>query len=138
MKKVRWGIVSTADIGIKKVIPAILKSPRSEVVALASRDLGKAQAALDQLGIKDRPAHISPLLLLAANAEHDPAVPAGARLASFAHQGEALWVAGALRPDVALSRIAPAEHAVVRCLVEGRAYDEIARQRGRSVRTIAR
>jgi predicted dehydrogenase len=54
MKKVRWGIVSTADIGIKKVIPAILKSPRSEVVALASRDLGKAQAALDQLGIKGK------------------------------------------------------------------------------------
>ena len=54
MKKVRWGIISTANIGIKKVIPAILKSPRSEVVALASRDLGKAQAALDELGIKGK------------------------------------------------------------------------------------
>lgn len=54
MKKVRWGIISTANIGIKKVIPAILKSPRSEVVALASRDRGKAQAALDELGIKGK------------------------------------------------------------------------------------
>jgi len=54
MKKVRWGIISTANIGIQKVIPAILKSPRSEVVALASRDLGKAQAALDELGIKGK------------------------------------------------------------------------------------
>jgi predicted dehydrogenase len=54
MKKVRWGIISTANIGIKKVIPAILKSPRSEVVALASRDLSKAQAALDELGIKGK------------------------------------------------------------------------------------
>ena len=50
-KKVRWGIVSTANIGLKKVIPGILKSPHSEVVALASRDLGKAQAALDELGL---------------------------------------------------------------------------------------
>jgi DNA-binding NarL/FixJ family response regulator len=96
-----------------------------------------ARGALDQLGIKDRPGHVSPLLLLAANAARDHAVPAGVRMASFAHQGEAFWVAGALRPDVALSRIPPAEHAVVRGLVEGQAYDEIARQRGRSVRTIA-
>lgn len=52
-KKVRWGIVSTADIGMKKVTPGIMKSPHSEVVALASRDLGKAQAALAQLGISN-------------------------------------------------------------------------------------
>jgi predicted dehydrogenase len=56
-KKVRWGIVSTANIGLKKVIPGILKSPHSEVVALASRDLGKAQAALDQLGLTSARAH---------------------------------------------------------------------------------
>jgi predicted dehydrogenase len=49
--KVRWGIVSTADIGMKKVTPGILKSPHSEVVALASRDLGKAKAALVELGL---------------------------------------------------------------------------------------
>ena len=54
MKKVRWGIVSTAGIGLNKVIPAILKSPRSEVVALASRDLAKPQAALDRPGIKGK------------------------------------------------------------------------------------
>eukprot|EP01035_Chromulina_nebulosa_P015131 gene15131-20051_t len=56
-KKVRWGIVSTANIGLKKVIPGILKSPHSEVVALASRDLGKAQAALDELGLTGARAH---------------------------------------------------------------------------------
>ena len=50
-KKVRWGIVSTADIGMKKVNPAIMKSPHSEIVALASRDKGKAEAALRQLGV---------------------------------------------------------------------------------------
>ncbi len=50
-RKVRWGIISTANIGVAKVIPGILKSPHSEVVALASRDLGRARAALDTLGL---------------------------------------------------------------------------------------
>jgi predicted dehydrogenase len=50
-RKVRWGIVSTAAIGMKGVTAAIMKSPHSEVVAVASRDLGKARAALAQLGI---------------------------------------------------------------------------------------
>ncbi len=51
MRKVRWGILSTANIGMQKVPPAIQKSAHSEVVAIASRDLGKAQAAAAQLGI---------------------------------------------------------------------------------------
>jgi predicted dehydrogenase len=50
-KKVRWGILSTANIGMAKVIPGIMKSEHSEVVAIASRDLGKAQSAASQLGI---------------------------------------------------------------------------------------
>jgi predicted dehydrogenase len=50
-KKVRWGILSTANIGMAKVTPAIQKSAHSEVVAIASRDLGKAQAAAAELGI---------------------------------------------------------------------------------------
>jgi predicted dehydrogenase len=48
---VRWGIVSTANIGTEKVIPGIQKSKHSEVVAIASRELGKAKAAADRLGI---------------------------------------------------------------------------------------
>ena len=50
-KKVRWGILSTANIGLKKVTPAIMKSPLSEVVAVASRDLGKAEAYIAELGL---------------------------------------------------------------------------------------
>ncbi|HEV7292514.1 MAG TPA: Gfo/Idh/MocA family oxidoreductase [Devosia sp.] len=50
-KKVRWGILSTANIGMQKVTPAIQQSPHSEVVAIASRDLAKAEAAARQLGI---------------------------------------------------------------------------------------
>lgn len=51
MKKVRWGILSTANIGMEKVISAIQQSSHSEVVAIASRDLAKAQQAADQLSI---------------------------------------------------------------------------------------
>ncbi|MDB5541341.1 MAG: oxidoreductase protein [Devosia sp.] len=50
-KKVRWGILSTANIGLKKVTPAIMKSPLSEVVAVASRDVGKAEAYIAELGL---------------------------------------------------------------------------------------
>ena len=50
-KKVRWGIISTANIGMKKVTPAIQKSAHSEVVAIASRDLDRAKVAAAQLGI---------------------------------------------------------------------------------------
>lgn len=50
-KKVRWGILSTANIGMAKVTPAIQKAANCEVVAIASRDLGKAEEAARTLGI---------------------------------------------------------------------------------------
>jgi predicted dehydrogenase len=64
-RKVRWGIVSTADIGMKKVNPAIMRSPHSEIVAIGSRDLAKAQAALAELGLPNARAHGSYEALLA-------------------------------------------------------------------------
>jgi predicted dehydrogenase len=51
MDKVRWGILSTADIGMSKVTPAIQAGANCDVVAIASRDAGKAEAAAAQLGI---------------------------------------------------------------------------------------
>ena len=51
MKKVRWGILSTAKIGLNKVIPAMQKGEISEVCAIASRDLGKAREVSKNLGI---------------------------------------------------------------------------------------
>jgi predicted dehydrogenase len=48
---VRWGILSTADIGMSKVTPAIQRAANAEVVAIASRDADHARAAADQLGI---------------------------------------------------------------------------------------
>jgi predicted dehydrogenase len=50
-EKVRWGVLSTANIGVKKVIPAMQRGTLSTVTAIASRDLHKARAVADQLGI---------------------------------------------------------------------------------------
>ena len=51
MEKVRWGIISTANIGVVKVIPAMQRGQFSEVTAIASRDQRKADAAARALGI---------------------------------------------------------------------------------------
>lgn len=51
MKPVRWGILSTAKIGLQKVIPAMQRSESCEIRAIASRDLAAAQGAARDLGI---------------------------------------------------------------------------------------
>ncbi|HVM83549.1 MAG TPA: Gfo/Idh/MocA family oxidoreductase [Candidatus Binatia bacterium] len=51
MKPVVWGVVSTADIGMKKVNPAMLQAKGVALRGIASRDLKKAQAAAKELGI---------------------------------------------------------------------------------------
>ena len=51
MTKVRWGILSTADIGMKKVTPAIQRADNADVVAIASRDHARAAAAAAELSI---------------------------------------------------------------------------------------
>jgi len=50
-KKLRWGALSTANIGIKKVLPAMQRGQYTTVSAIASRDLSKAQEAAAKLGI---------------------------------------------------------------------------------------
>lgn len=52
MQKVRWGILSTAAIGLNKVIPAMQKSEHCEIAAIASRDRDRAQSAAHKLGIR--------------------------------------------------------------------------------------
>lgn len=52
-KKIRWGILSTAKIGIQKVIPAIQQAENCEVVAISSRNLEKAKSAAENLRIPE-------------------------------------------------------------------------------------
>ena len=48
MDKLRWGVLSTAKIGVKKVIPAMQAGQRCSVVAIASRNIAAALDAVDQ------------------------------------------------------------------------------------------
>ena len=51
MKKVVWGVVSTANIGRGRALPGMKKSGLLELRAIASRDEAKARATADALGI---------------------------------------------------------------------------------------
>ncbi|MGA2727384.1 MAG: Gfo/Idh/MocA family oxidoreductase [Terracidiphilus sp.] len=50
-KKIRWGVLSTASIGVRKVLPAMQKGEYSSVAAIASRSLAKAKETAAKLGI---------------------------------------------------------------------------------------
>lgn len=51
MNKIRIGVLSTAKIGVQKVIPAIQQAEHCTVVGIASRNLERAQSAADKLSI---------------------------------------------------------------------------------------
>lgn len=51
MGKVRWGVLSTAKIGMEKVTPAMQRGNYSKIEAIASRNMESARQAADQLGI---------------------------------------------------------------------------------------
>src|SRR5688500_12868469 len=50
-RKVRWGVLGVANIATEKVIPAMQHGDWSEVVAIASRDAGRASTAARELGL---------------------------------------------------------------------------------------
>jgi predicted dehydrogenase len=49
--KVKWGVLGAASIAVRKVIPGMQAGEWSDVVAIASRDLAKGEAAAQKLGI---------------------------------------------------------------------------------------
>jgi predicted dehydrogenase len=51
MQRISWGVLSTAKIGMQRVIPGIQAGARSSVAAIASRDIARAQAAAAALNI---------------------------------------------------------------------------------------
>jgi predicted dehydrogenase len=50
-KKVKWGILSTASIAQRRVLPAMLNCERAEITAIASRSLDKAKAVAARFSI---------------------------------------------------------------------------------------
>jgi len=51
MSKTTWGVLSTAKIGVTKVIPALMQSDLIHVKGIASRDGSAAEEAADKLGL---------------------------------------------------------------------------------------
>lgn len=51
MDIVRWGVLSTASIGVTKVIPGMRRAAHTEVLGIASREPGRAAAVAAELGI---------------------------------------------------------------------------------------
>jgi predicted dehydrogenase len=51
MNKIRWGVLSTARIGINHVIPAMQQGTQTQVTAIASRDKQRAETVARKLGI---------------------------------------------------------------------------------------
>jgi len=49
--KIRWGVLGVAAIAVKKVIPAMQRGQRTEIAAIASRELKRAEEAAAQLKI---------------------------------------------------------------------------------------
>lgn len=49
--KIRWGVLGVAGIALRRVIPGMKKSHSLEILGIASRDVGKARAASESLGI---------------------------------------------------------------------------------------
>ena len=50
-RKIKWGVLSTANIGMKQVIPAMQTIQNAEIIAIGSRDLKKAKEAAQKLNI---------------------------------------------------------------------------------------
>ena len=50
MRKLRFGVLGAAKIAREKVIPPLVRAERCEVVALASRDAGRAREVAAKLG----------------------------------------------------------------------------------------
>ena len=50
-KEVKWGVISTANIGVEKVLPAMQLGELTSITAIASRNLEKAKETAEKLGI---------------------------------------------------------------------------------------
>lgn len=129
-----------------QILELVLGGSRQKNIAI-DLDLAPSTVALNSrlalasMGLPDKPSRAHPLLMLAARASgvQSPQLPNSARCSVIrAEDGRELRVVAMQRPDFGLAQLLPgAELAVIRSLVEGLCYREIARQRGTSPRTIA-
>lgn len=126
-----------------EILEAVLGGLRQKNIAIdlklaPSTVALNSRLALESLGVHGKPSRAHPILMLAATAMNETKLML-ARSATFVG-GDAsdLRVIGLPRPDRRLQQtLPPAELAVIRLLVEGLSYQDIASARGTATRTIA-
>lgn len=125
-----------------EILEAVLGGLRQKNVAL-DRALApstvalNARLALESIGVSGKPSRAHPLLMLAARTATE-ALPLTWRSSRVESAAGELHVFSLPRPDLALHGLLPsAELAVVRSLIEGCTYEQIALARGTSTRTVA-
>lgn len=96
------------------------------------------QSCFQFMGLDCLPSRIPGLVVAAAHARRHPSTPPAAFLKSTRGRERSRHTVTVRRPDAVLSDwLAPAELAVVRLLIEGMSYAEIAEARETSIRTVA-
>jgi DNA-binding NarL/FixJ family response regulator len=124
------------------ILEAVLCGQRQKNIALdldlaASTVALNARLALESLGVSGKPSRMHPLLMLAARAACE-SMHLVARYSAVATADAELSIVSLPRPDRVLDRTLPsAELAVIRALIEGSSYEEIAAARRTSTRTVA-
>jgi DNA-binding NarL/FixJ family response regulator len=115
-----------------------LKTLAFDLCVSPSTVSNEAKLALQQLGLQCTPCKANPLLAVLARAAAQEQLNRCARVGYFSDENRAFRVIATARPEARLAPVlSPAEFAVVRGLLEGRNYLEIAKKRGTSTRTVA-
>ena len=132
--------LSTRDTEILE--RALLEGVRKSVAA----DFGLCPSSIAEIlrrcfvfmGLSCWPSRIPLLLVMAAHAKHAPDSQRGAKLLLAQNQQFLRQSISVPRPDNELSEwLSPAEYAVTRLLIEGKSYQEMAKLRATSKRTVA-
>lgn len=114
------------------------KNVASDLVLAPSTVALNARLGLESLGVKCKPSRAHPLLMLTARAASETKLVLPNYSTFVTSDGRELRVVSTPRPDLSLAAVLPpAELAVIRWLIEGFPYKEIAARRGTSTRTIA-
>jgi DNA-binding NarL/FixJ family response regulator len=126
----------------REILEAVLGGLRQKNVAMdlalaPSTVALNARLALEGIGVGGKPSRAHPLLMLAARTAA-ASLELALRCSTVRSSDGELRVVSLPRPDLALDGLLPsAELAVIRSLIEGCSYEEIAEARGTSTRTVA-
>ncbi|MEO6601424.1 MAG: LuxR C-terminal-related transcriptional regulator [Polyangiaceae bacterium] len=123
------------------ILEAVLRGAPQKCIAIDHRLAPStialhAKIALEKLGVMDRPSRTHPLLMRVARSASKPGEARGSNL--YVDADRKFRVVSMPRPEQPLRSVLPsAEFEVIKSLVEGLSYQDIAERRDTSTRTVA-